>query len=260
MSSSMRQTLDTILPQGSFWRVKPDGDLDKIYDGVADNWEGVRSFLSDNANLRNPQKTEYLDDLEREFGVLKNTSLTEQQRRDNLAVSMFRRDHNGSIDDLQAAINAAGFDATVFENSPAADPAIFLDQVFVMVANGSNAYAGGATAYAGRTGGELIVNGEARRRVRVYTAVAGTFTSGDGTTAGEYTSITKIPITYQIPTDQGDWPLVFFVGDSITLDGSGKITHITPVNIPSELRTTLISIILKYKPIHSWCGLIATYV
>jgi hypothetical protein len=159
MSDVMRAVIDTIIPKGAAWRVSPEEDWDKLRDAVAENWETIRVFLEDLSGVRDPSVTQFLADLEKEFGVFSNTSLTEQQRRDQLKPIIYNRSSGGTIDDLQAALDDAGFAVQVHSNSPAVDPAIFLDQNFQMVAGGGNAYAGRPDAFAGRSGGELLVNG-----------------------------------------------------------------------------------------------------
>jgi hypothetical protein len=260
MPSEMRAVIDAILPEGTAWIPSPGEDLDSFYDGLALNWETIRAFLEEQSSIRDPHFTPFLEDLEREFGIFTNPNLTEQERRDQLSPVVFNRQNNGSNDNLEDALNDAGFDVQVHDNSPAVDPAIFLDQNFQMVADGGNAYAGRSDAFAGRSGGELLVNGDIFETRKIVTSVAGTFYAGDGTTAGEYDDLERIEITYDIPTDPDDWPLVFFVGGDATRDGSGALTEIQSVDISQDQEAAFKRIILKYKPIHSWAGLIINFV
>jgi hypothetical protein len=257
----LRATLDVIHPTkyGSAWRIAPGEDWDKLYEGIAANWDTIYDFLSSLDCVRDPHCTPFLADLEFEYGVLTNLSLTEDQRRNQLSPLVFNRDSSGSRDSLQNALNDAGFDVQVHENSPAVDPAIFLDQQFNMVADGGAAFAGNQDAFAGRVGGELLVNGDIFKTTKVYDVNAGNLYAGDGGTAGEYTDLLKEKVEYEIPTDESDWPFVFFVGGDATRDGSGALTAIESAEIPSEQESDFKRIILKYKPIHSWAGLIVTY-
>jgi hypothetical protein len=61
---------------------------------------------------------------------------------------------------------------------------------------------------------------------------------------------------YDIPTEPGYWPLFFFIGDSVTRDEYGNITNIDYINVPDGKRQALKQLILKYKPLHSWCLLV----
>lgn len=257
--SLMRSVIDTLIPPGSAWRVAPGEDWDNLYDGIADNWEVVRAFLAELDCTRDPSCTQFLADLEKEFGVFTNPSLTEQQRREQLMPVVFNRSFNGSVDNLQDALDDAGFTVQVHENSPAVDPALFLDQVFQMVSGGVDSFSGNPEAYSGRTGGELLVNGAIFKTRKDYIAVSGSFFSGDGTVSGQYDDLVRTEITYKIPTDPDDWPLVFFVGGDATRDGSGALTEIQLTNVPQDQETAFKRIILKYKPIHSWAGLIVTF-
>ena len=259
MSDLTRRTIDAILPEGSIWEPAPGLDLDNLLDGIADNWETIRAFLDTLDNVRDPSTTTFLEELEKEFGVFSNASLTEAQRRAQLHPLVYQRSNNGSVDAMQSALDAAGFDVQVHENSPAVDPAIFLDQAFQMLAAGGNAYAGRDDAFAGRVGGELLVNGDLFTTNRQFTAVAGNVYSGDGTTSGEYSGLEREEVVYEIPTDQGDWPLVFFVGGDATRDGSGALTAIELAEIPTAQKSEFKRIILRAKPMHSWAGLIIAY-
>ena len=260
MASLMRSVIDVITPRGSAWSVAPDEDWDKLYDGIALNWEEVREFLAELKSIRDPALTSFLADLEKEFGVFSNPILTEQQRRDQLTPIVFNRSFNGGLDNLEDALQAAGFDVQVHSNSPAADPALFLDQNFQMVADGGNAFAGRPDAFAGRSGGELLVNGEIFTSRKVIIPVAGNLFAGDGQTAGEYIDLERTEITYNIPTDPADWPLVFFVGGDATRNGSGALTEIQLADVMSAQESEFKRIILKYKPIHSWAALIINFV
>lgn len=260
MSDLMRATIDAIWPDGSIWKVAPDLDLDKMLDGSAANWETIRIFLEELKDVRDPNLTNFLADLEREFGVFPNESLTETQRRDQLNSIVFNRDSNGSVDVMQKALDDAGFSVQVHENNPAVDPELFLNQIFQMVAAGGNAFAGRSDAFAGRVGGELIVNGDIFTTSRLFDVVSGgDVFAGNGATAGEYTGLIRDGIEYEIPTDPGDWPLVFFVGGDATRDGSGALTNIDIATVPLLQRSSFRRLILKLKPAHSWGGLIITY-
>jgi hypothetical protein len=61
---------------------------------------------------------------------------------------------------------------------------------------------------------------------------------------------------YDIPENPGYWPLIFFIGDSVTRDEYGNILNIEPINVPDGRRQAMKQLILKYKPLHSWCLLV----
>lgn len=262
MSDLMRAAIDSIMPEGSIWRPAPGGDFDNLLNGSAVNWETIRAFLEDIRNVRIPLRTTYLKDLEREFGVLTNPNLTDTQRRDQLNPLVFNRGSNGSVDALQSALDSAGFAVTVYENSPAVDPAIFLDQNFAMVAGGIAAFAGNENAYARRIGGELLVNGEIFKTRKKFTSGAKTLNAfaGTGFSAGEYDDLERIKVEYPIPANPNDWPLVFFIGGSATFDGNGALLTIALETIPVIQENAFKRLILKFKPAHSWAALILDFV
>ena len=261
MSDLLRATIDTLYPDGSIWSPAPDGDFDNLLDGQAANWETIRVFLADLKVVRVPEFTTFLEDLEREFGVLTNANLTELQRRDQLTPLVFDRGSSGSVDALQNALDNAGFTVQVHENSPAVDPSIFLNEVFDMVADGAAAFAGNENAFAGRTGGELLVNGNIFSTERIFTAVAAASNAfaGTGFSAGEYNDLARVKVDYEIPTNPDDWPMVFFVGGDATRDGNGALTDIDLATVPAIQENEFKRLILKFKPIHSWAGLIVEF-
>lgn len=58
------------------------------------------------------------------------------------------------------------------------------------------------------------------------------------------------------------WNMVFFVGGTPPVRDAttNQILSIPRVSIPNELRKPLKNLILKYKPLHSWCGLVVSFV
>lgn len=138
MSDLMRSVIDALLPEGAMWVPKDNADLDKLLDGIAENAEEVRSFLAALADIRRPALTSVLDDLEREFGIVKNENLTDDERRDQIAGIKFSKGGNGSKDFLEDALQAAGFDVFVHENDPPVDPGGLLDAEEYSVAGHNN--------------------------------------------------------------------------------------------------------------------------
>lgn len=264
-----RRVYDALLPEGKIWEPKVGADFDLLLDGMGYNAEEVRVFNEQLAYVRNPQKTTMLSDLEKEYGISYVGILTEQERRNNLQVKKISNDIDGTDYDLETALNLAGFDVQVHVNSPAADPAIFLDQAFQMVAGGDNAYAGfipvsgpPSTAFAGQIGGELLVNGALYDQIPAYIMQADgaiAYAGNDDALAGRFDSLQLIPIEYEIPADPGYWGLIFFVGGDATRDGSGYLIDIEPGIIPIARELEFKRLILKYKPLHSWAALIVNY-
>lgn len=61
---------------------------------------------------------------------------------------------------------------------------------------------------------------------------------------------------YEIPDNPGYWPLIFFIGKSVTRDEYGNIIDIEYIDVPDGRRMAMKQLILKYKPLHSWCLLV----
>lgn len=53
--------------------------------------------------------------------------------------------------------------------------------------------------------------------------------------------------------DRRLWGHVFFIGGAATRDAAGRLTAITPVVLTPELYEAFRLVVLKHKPVHSWC-------
>ena len=125
--SQSRDTLNALLPKGAAWEVKQDGDFDNYLEGKAESIQTIYEYLLSLSELRDPQKTTLLSDLEKEFGLSGGAALTESERRDLLSAKKYERDRSGGADDLQDALHRAGFtDLYVYRNDPIVDPASLL--------------------------------------------------------------------------------------------------------------------------------------
>jgi hypothetical protein len=233
MLSFFRKVIDSAFPEGPPHEPKEDGSYANWRDAVGSNFETIREDVKNLIYIRDPSHTPILDDLEREFGRTKNVNLTEDERRDQLEADRFKKRTNATDDDLQKLLDKQGFNLTVYNNSPegpAIDPDIVLFESFQLQAKANtNYYAGNETAFASALGGELLVNGD--------------------------------EFSYPIPATAANWPFVFFVGGNARFDPiTGEITGIARTNILSSRQQQLETLILKFKPLHAWCGLIVNYV
>ncbi len=127
MSDLMRAVFDAVMPPGSVWTPEEAKAFDQLLDGMAENSEVVRAFLADLAQIRRPSKTTLLDDLEKEFGIVKNENSSDAERRAQIAAIKFSKGGNGDKDFLESALQAAGFDVQVHENTEPVDPGLLLD-------------------------------------------------------------------------------------------------------------------------------------
>lgn len=266
----MTAVFEALLPDGSVWNPKPGAGLEQLLEGMGAADENVVDFLAALARLRDPATTSILDDLEKEYGIVASTTLTEAERRQALAAIVYQGRSTGSAQNLQSVLQASGFDVQVHENSPAVDPDLFLNAFFLMFAEGPNAYAGfipaggpPSTAVAGKTGGFLLVNGFSGEQTPLYLAFAGGPSMvADNAIAisGRFDELQIDPVFYPVSNDPDTWPLYFFVGGDATRNVAGELTNIETADVPSNRREEFERIILRYKPIHTWAGLIVNYV
>jgi hypothetical protein len=270
MPSLSRSVYDSLLPSGSFWKVKQGGDFDKLLEGMGDNTEDLINNIGCLACLRDPLTTPILSDLEKEYGIATDTRLTEEERRQALAAKVYRGNSNGSKDDLKNALQMAGFNVQVHENSPAVDPAIFIDGIPFMVCGGLNAYCGyypvtpgQYTSIAGRSGGYLLVNGAVYEQSPNFQSVAGAGFMACGNQkaiSGYYEDLRQDLIQYEVSTNPAAWPFYFFVGGDATRNpATGELTNIEIAIVDIARREEFERIILQIKPLHSWAGLIVEY-
>lgn len=263
MSEFTRDLLNSLQPPGIVWTPNSGSDSDKLTEGKAENIDPVLEYLSGLSKIRDPLQTQILEELEREYGISKNDSLTIDQRRAFLNSYIYGSAGNGTADDLQRRFADAGFDLLVHTNDPATDPLVILSQQFQMVAGGQNAYAGREDAFARRVGGELIVNGDKFTERPLYTVVAGGQNAYAGRSdffAGAFDELQTLPIEYPVPSNPNDWPFIFFLGGPATRDIDGKITSIDQIIEPKELRQEFLKILLRYKPLHTWCVSVVNFI
>lgn len=254
MSSLMKSFIDSVWPRGAPWRAKLGGFYEGLLLGLADSLESVRVSLSVLEFLRNPEKTILLDELELDYGVLKRDTLTEAERRQSLRAKIDSSKGDGSGDDLEPALHAAGFtNLFVHVNDPPIDPGQF-SVIYGMTAGNNFAVAGNKKAVASKFTAKVLVNGSE-----------------------------ELFGGFSLPTDPATWPLIFFVGGAATrapaseslifcggqeaICGSpdavcgasetvqGPITDIVIETVPANRKEELDEIILRIKPTHSWCVL-----
>jgi len=230
-----RKILDSLLPRGSAWRVRYDGGMDHLFDGVSDGFEIMRAACASIAKIREPRETTQIEDLEREFGVVSTEAASDAVRRQYLHGVVYGDLGTGSSDNLEDRLDAAGFSVHVYQNDPAINPADLLASGAGIGCGEVEAFCGGEDAYCGGTVGYLLVNGEMIMNPIEY--------------------LTNLPRRY--------WPLVFIVagscygGDALedwdmerpdlsfwTLLG-GDISKTTAYSSPNGIRA------LKVRPIAS---------
>lgn len=261
--SWLRRVFDHANPEGPPHEPKPNGHMSDFRNATADNLDIIREDIINTAYIRDPKKTPILSDLEREFGRVTDSNLTEETRINLLKSDRYKRKTTGNVDDLKMLLDKAGFDLNVYQNSPngpAIDPNILLNQNFQMQAEqGTNYYAGNTLAYAGFLGGELLVNGNIFFQTSAFFGADTMWAGNTNSVSGYFEERIQTKLEYPVPTDPASWPFVFFVGGDITFNPDNSIATIEQGFVPEEQRKRLEDIILKFKPMFTWCGMIVTF-
>lgn len=263
MPDISRAVFDALLPPGAIWIPATSGDFDLLLDGIAENSDEMQTFLAALADLRNPQKTTLLNDLEKEYGIIPDSKFTEQERRDRLSAAKSAKAGDGTAEYLEEKLRSFDFDVYVYSNDPPVDPDIFLYENYLAYCNGNTAYCDHESALCGGIGGELVVNGDILIQRPLYlVACEGdtAFSGNEKALAGYFAEMSQDLFRYLVPDNSGYWPLIFFVGGAATRDpGTNELVKIETVSLDEERRDEIIRLIVKYKPLHAWCGLVAAF-
>lgn len=230
--SLCRDLLDALLPPGSLWVPEDDADFDLLLEGMAANSEALVTYLESLAHLRNPLLTPALADLETEFGIIPDPAMDETLRRGRLLAAKTAGNGDGSAAFMERQLRAAGFDVYVHVNNPPVNPNQFITFSSLLEFGAEEAEFGADDAEFGGTR-RLLVN--------------------DGVVVGQF------PLIYVNPPPQY-WPLVFFVGGAATRGVGGELTGIAQADVPLSRWNELDTLIIKYKPMWTWCGLSVNYV
>jgi hypothetical protein len=235
-NSRMKGFFEVLLPPGAIWQPRPDGDFDKFIDGMGNNAQVSYEYIDLLGYIRDPRRTSVLEDLEKEYGILTNDELSELTRRVALAATKYAIPNTASWEHLQDRLRAAGFDDIIVNpNDPAIDPALIDGSLIV---NGTT-YSAQGPAYLMECNGDFAFCGNGK-------AVCGYFINNR-----------RIETEYPIPPSSPYWRFFFFVGGAASgWPSSPSIAHYT---VEAGRLEELKRLILKYKPIRSWCILNAGY-
>ena len=278
MSSLIRSAINALLPPGFAWKAKPDEGLDQLLDGISDSIDNDGLPVAESlADIRNPRKTPVFTDLERNYGIRSNDTISQTIRVARLEQKVYQGSRTNSIDDVQNDLDVAGFDLLVHKNDPPVDPDLFLGGGFQMTAGSDYAYAGynlggPVLAFAGYTAstGEILVNTPIYEYQPAYAmqaggsvAYAGYSATGVGSEAvsGYFTDYRLIYLDYPIPADSNFWSMIWFVGGEATRDPvTGELTQILQGQVPLNRQDELKELLLSAKSQGAWIVMIITYV
>jgi len=185
MAIDFKTILESLLPKGAAWVAKSGGGLDNLLEGLGETFSGLRDGLEALSNIRDPETTTILSDLEHEYGLIPDVGLTDAERRETLKGLVFAKPGMG-VDHMTAELHKAGFtDLFAYQNDPAINPEFYTDGTWSAWCGGEDSFCGGEDAYCGYEsggGGYILINDN----------------SADATTS--------------VPNDPTIWHLVFFIG------------------------------------------------
>jgi len=233
--------LEALFPDSKLGGIDPEGDLSKLLDGLAEDYQDIYDELQLLANVRNPRLTGNLSDLEREYGIISDTSLSDATRRQMLAHIVYKRPTTASWKHLQNALEDAGFDLIVTQNNPVVDPSDVTVDSFELLVNG-NLYTVQEPAYYLAAGSDIAYAGHSRGY------------------SGYYLYFIKTLKEYVVPTEinaHWTWRYVFWVSGVASGWPSSPSVIMGQANPQRE--TQLKNLILKYKPAFTWCILCVEY-
>lgn len=250
-----------LLPKSHMFSLSIDNTLRRLFASLTALPADFREYVDKIFLDVFPHTTRSLNAWIDQFG-LRATNHKESSNRVLLATEWQAQGSQGA-DSLQRILNNAGFDVIVHRNEPAIDPATLLAVEPIMVAGNAKSIAGSAQSFAGRTGGELLVNGYIATNIATYISHAGNSSMVCGNkraTAGRFDTVKKRDKIYTLPVDASSWWQCFFVGGNAIRDPeTHKIVSIEQATIPAERKEEFRSILLRYKPAQTWAGLFLNY-
>jgi hypothetical protein len=229
MATFARQVLNALLPRGSAWAPKYDGGFDHLLDGISDCFQVLRAVGGALADLRHPMTTQQLEDLEREFGVIGDTTTAEAVRRIYLHGVVYGDIGTGSEDNLELRLRAAGFDVRVHPNNPMTDPLLLLSSIPHSTCS--------------------VTPGSLSTCSLVAAATCSRSDSGSNSLLVNET-LERAPVVYLLPSDYRYWSAIFFVGGEMTgadffLDWDMEMPH--TAHWPGSGGAS----VSKYLPLHN---------
>lgn len=249
-----------LFPRSNAFSLFINKRLSQFIKGLSALPQDFRNFINQIYLDLFPNTTQALSEWEKTFGIGFPSAIEENRRMDIDAA--WKAQGGQGADYIQGVLNAAGFDVQIHENNPPVDPDLFLNSIPVMFCGGPAAFAGNDQAFAGKTGGELLVNGPVVTNIPIYNAVCGGTNIVCGNifaVAGQFDKFGTENKIYQIPDDPDLWGGFFFIGGDAVRNGSYELVSIENAIIETDRRSEFIRLILKLKPAQSWAGLMVNY-
>lgn len=238
MNNLLTHTLLALFPKGSAWGFDPNGDLYKLISGIGESFNEVKLLLDKLVAIRDPDDTIVLSELTEEIGIVIARGVSDDETRAILHPYVYQKNTTGATDLVQNRLRDSGFDVYVYDNEPPVDPSAFVNAVPTATCGDPDIVFGGDTAFFGKANdNKLLVNSNL------------IYHSTDPLDPNRR-------VTYEVPSDPLYYPLIFFVGGEVTRNIEGEIIEIMPAFIRGDRRSEFEQLVLKYKPLHSWAGMI----
>lgn len=223
----------TLLPRGRAWYTDLSIDFKAVIEGIVRSAVTLRDKFVEVYEDVFPDSTDCLELWEEQFR-LDPTGLTEQERRDNLAVRWSAQGGQSPSYIESVLLTLLGFPVKVYENFDRDDPTSFL--------------IGGDS--------EILTNGEIIFEERIYVNTCGdaetTCNGDDSVTAGEYSGFITTTKLYSVSPFSKKYVFYFIIADPA---GVG-----VPLNIPAALEKQFKTAVLRIKPTHTRAVLNVNYV
>jgi len=224
-----------VLPRAKAWCITQNKRLREFFEGLVHLQVDYKAYIDLIWLDIFPETTRELEAWEDQFFLIKNTGLTEQERRDRLAE---RWKALGGQDPryIQDTLQANGFDVYVHQWwVPASDPAVARDP---------NTYVTGDSY--------MLVN-------ILYEANIGSINSCGNpnmvcgrvsAVCGASTATSYGRKIYPVPSDPNEFPFVMYLGGS-TFSGTA--------NVPETRRDEFERLVLSLCPAQQWVGMLVKY-
>lgn len=241
-------------PEGSIGQILTGGDEDKLYDGLAKDNAATMEYIERLSAVRDPHKTVFIEELEADYGIAPNNSMDDDERRQQLAMEVYKTGGTGSLDDLRDALTRAGFtNVNVYDNDPIVAPQSLWGNYIAARCYDPMAARCSATmtsrCYEWSDSGEFIVNGKMLVSSIVYSARCTdpmTATCSDPMTARCSAAFVQEEEIKYNPTKW--FQKVILLGGEITIE-DGAIVAMEEVSISAIRADEFRRIVLKYKPL-----------
>ncbi len=261
-----------LLPDAKAWRVTIDKKLRQFFDGLSGAGSDIKDFFDLIWLDISPQTTRELDGWDAQFG-LRDTGITEQQRRDRLAAT-WKALGGQDPQYIQDTLRASGFDVYVHEWwEPGTEPApgtkacviprsplTVLRREFtgvqVFVECGEALAACGEVAAEAGNGpeptGYPLVN-KVLESIPDILPLCGEAVAEAGEAealCGNYFVFTETLREYVVPLDPLKWPYFLYIGGEVF----GGLAQVDP-----KRRDEFEALCLKICPTQQWLGIIVEY-